>query len=298
MTDSTTSGQKPFVKEFLAGILPQEFVRTLFLFLFRPRPFANQVKANDWDGKSHPLAFLVASLYIVALLNPFIGRYSTDPDWYGSATKMDDERFLEFKEAFQFTDQELQTIDDEILFLKGRTAASRRIEKTVGSLKVSEIVRHLEKANPKLARALEQEADGIKKYNKYYGYLIAPVFYLACAIGLLILHPILRQASQPYRLAFYLLIYFEGFWLMFSNLIISFGQFAIPDERSWLSSLFVFFEGLAAVAFNIHGCWVCGLVYNRGILRRLLAFVLAHVAVLVMLFVFSIVLGLVVDYLP
>ena len=297
MTDNTKSDQKPFIKELVVGMLPHEFVRTSFLFLFRPRPFVNEVKANNWDEKSHPAAFLLASLAILALLNPFIGPYSTDPKWHESATEMDDERFLEFLEAFPFTHQELQTVYYEV-FYPGLTPASRRIEKTVGSLKVSDIAFHLAKTNPEVGWALMQGADEIKKYDRYFGYLIAPVLGLAWAIGALIIHLILRQASEPYRLALYLLIYVVGFWIAFSSLVVAFGQFAIPYEFSWLSLLFVLFSGFAAVASFIHGSWVCGFVYNRGIGRRLLAYVLAYAAVLVMLFVFAVVLDPVVDYLP
>ena len=298
MTDNTKSDQKPFIKEFAVYLLPHKFVRTSFLFLFRPRPLVNEFKANNWSGKSRPVAFLVASLAIAALFNSFIGAYSTDPEWYESVGKMDDERGIEFRVAFPFTLHELQTMPLEVL-LPGQTAASRRIEETVGSLKVSDIADHLERANsPKVARALTQGADQIKKYARYVERLIAPVLLLAWAIGALIIHRILRQDSESYRIAFYLVTYVAGIWIMFSHLVIAFGSSAIPYEFSWLSLLFVSFEVFLAVASLIHGSWVCGFVYNRGIGRRLLAYVLANGAVVVVLVAFAAVLTLVVDYLP
>ena len=295
MTDNTKSDQKPFIKEFVLGMLPREFVRTSFLFLFRPHAFFNDVKANNWDGKLKPKVFLAASLSIVVLLHPFID--STDLRWYESAKKMDDELFLEFREAFPFTDQELQTMPSEVSF-PGLTPASRRIEKAVGSVKTSEIANHLVKANPKVALALTQGVDKIKKYNAYLWYLMAPVIFLSWAIGALIIHLILRRAFEPYRFAFYLLIYFQGFWMAFSNLTVAFGKFAIPSEFSLLSLLFVLFELSASVAGFIHGCWICGFVYKRSIGRRILAFVPANVVMLATVFVFGDVLDLVVDYLP
>lgn len=296
MTDNTKSDQKPFFKELVVGMLPRGFVRTSFLFLFRPRPFVNEVKANNWDGKSHPAAFWLASLAIVVVLNPLTGLHSIDSDWYGSAAKMDDERFCEFLEAFSFTHQELQTMHYED-FIPGQTAASRRIEKTVGSLKVSDIAFHLARANLRVAQALRQGADEIKKYDRYIGFLIAPVVSLAWAIGALILHLVLHQASEPRRLAFNLLIYVAGFWLVVSHLTVAFGRFAIPYESSW-SLLFSLFQMFCFVVSLIHGSWVCGFVYDRGIGRRLLAYFLAYAAVLPVVIVFVFVLDLVIDYLP
>ena len=297
MTDNTKSYQKPFIKELVLGMLPHEFVRTSFLFLFRPHPFSKEVKANNWDGKSHPAAFLLASLAIVALLNAFIGLHSTDPKWYESATEMDDERFLEFLEAFPFTLQEWETIPNEVFF-PSLTPASRRIENTVGSLKVSDIALHLARDNPELARALTRGADEIKKYNRYSRHIIGPALLVAWAIAALIINLILRQASEPYRPTFYLLLYLGGFWIVFAHLVGGFGKLAIPSEFSLLSLFFVLFEGFAFVASFIHGSLICGFVYNRGIGRRLFAFVLGYAAMLVTLAVFAVVLALVVDYLP
>ena len=304
MSDNTKSDPKPFLKELLLVKLPHKFVRTSFLFLFRPHSFFNEVKANNWDAKLHPAAFLLASLLIVAILNPFIGLHSTDPTWYESATEMDDERFLEFLEAFQFTSQELEKVHYEVFF-PDLTPASRRIEETVGSLKVSDIGLHLARENTELARAFAHGADKIKKYYGYFTWLLAPVLGLSWAIGALIIHPILRQALEPYRLAFYLLIYHQGFWLAFAHLVIAFGhlviafgQFAIPYEFSSFSLLFLLFEGFAYVACFVHGSWIVGFVYNRGIGRRLLAYFLACSAVLVTLFVYAGLLYAVVDHLP
>ena len=294
MTDNTKSDQKPFIKEFAVCLLPHKFVRTSFLFLFRPRPLVNEFKANNWSGKSRPVAFLVASLAIAALFNSFIGA----SEWYESLGEMDYERGIEFLEAFPFTLHELQTMPLEVL-LPGKTPASRRIEETVGSLKVSDIADHLERANsPKVARALAQGADQIKKYARYVERLIAPVLLLAWAIGALIIHRILRQDSESYRIAFYLVTYVAGIWIMFSPLVIAFGSSAIPYEILWLSLLFGIFEVFLLVASLIHGSWVCGFVYNRGIGRRLLAYFLANGAVVVVWVAFAAVLTLVVDYLP
>ena len=85
---------------------------------------------------------------------------------------------------------------------------------------------------------------------------------------------------------------------MFAYLVVAFGKLAIPLEFSLLSLLFVLFEVLAFVAAFIHGSLICGFVYNRGIGRRLFAFVLGYAAMLVTLAVFGVVFAQVVDYLP
>ena len=292
MADNTKSDQKPFIKELVVEMFRHELLRTSFLFLFRPHAFFNAVKANNWDGKLHPAAFLLASLAIVALLNPFIA-----PQWYESLGEMDDERGLEFLEAFPFTEQELETMWHEA-FVPGKTPASRRIEETVGSLKVIDIALHLAESNPRVTQALMRGANEIEKYDRYFGYITSLIIILSWAICALVIHLILRRNSEPYRLAFFLMIYFQGFWIMFSYLTVAFGRFVIPFEFSLLSLLFVLVEAFAVVASFIHGCWICGFVYKRGIGRRLLAFVPAYAAVLATFFVFSKVLTLVVDWLP
>ena len=297
MTNNTGTHHKPFIEELVLGLLPHEFIRTSFLFIFRARPFFDDVKANNWDGKLHPAAFLLASLMIAGLLDPFVGPYGRDPKWYESHSEMEVEYRLELREAFPFTPQEKNTFRFESI-APNLTAASQRIKTVAGSLDVDKIALHLAEKNPELAKALARGADEINKFNKYVTLLKVPSLFLSLAIGALVIHLILRQASGPYRLAYYVLSYFQGFWLAFSYLMVAVGQFAIPYEFSLLSLLYVIFSTIAFIASLVHGCWICGFVYSRGIGRRLLAFVLGYTAMLAALVTVGMGLVLIVDHLP
>ena len=288
---------RQFIKELVLGLLPHKFLRTSFLFIFRARPFFDDVKANNWEGKLHPAAFLLASLLIVGLLDPFVGPYGTDPKWYESALEMEVEQCLELQEEFQLTRQEECLFYSELI-APNLTAASQRIKTVAGSLDVDEIALHLAERNPELAKALKRGGDEIEKYNKYATLLRVPSLGLSWAIAALVIHLILRQASEPYRLALYVLIYFQGFWLAFSYLTVALGQFAIPYEFSLLSASYVLFLTIAIVASFVHGCSICGFVYRRGVGRRLLAFVLGYTAMFAALITVMVALDLVVDHLP
>ena len=297
MTNSTRSQHKPFIKELVLGLLQHEFIRTSFLFIFRARPFFDDVKAKNWDGKLHPAPYLLVSFVIVGLLDAFVGPYGGDPKWYESVLEMEVEHKREFLEAFPFTSQEWETTWNEPI-TPNQTAASQRIKTEVGSLNVDDIALHLGGDNQELAQALRRGADEIEKHNKYVRLSRLPSLLLSLAIAALVIHLILRQASEPYRLAYYVLSYLQGFWLAFSYLIVALGQFAIPYELSLLSALYVLFVTISFVAGFFHGCWICGFVYSRGIGRRLLAFVLGYAAMLAALVTVAMALGLVVDRLP
>lgn len=275
-----TDKSHSFLRDLALGFLPHELVRTCLFLIVRPTEFVSDVQRCNWKNKSHPAAFLLAALAIYAFVDPWVDTYSFEPQWYESYLELNSEDQARFQETLDLTDEQVESANSEF-FLANATAASNAIKETAGSLDVQDIAIYLAGKDPEIAKSFSTGVARVKRFKKVTSYALAPLLALAWAIGALIVHGLLSSTGQPFRVAFHILIYWQGFWLVITQGVVIVGKFTIPAGPSLIGIGFAFFEFAFFAASFLHGCWLFGLVYHRSVLLRILAIVLAFLAALV-----------------
>lgn len=291
------ASNESFWKHLIQGLLPHELLWSCFLFAFRPHRFIAELRNDQWRGKSHPAAFLLASLALVTFIDPWLSNHFASPQWYSSYQQLDETSQRRFLELFGLDWRVHQDLVSEIVFVNS-TPASEAIRDQVGSLVIDDITIFIASRDAELAKSFSAGVGQVDKFQRYSVFLMAPILAAAWSCGGLICYGLFKQESIRFRHPFYLIIYWQGIWLILGHVVVGAGILFIPDLSSRLSAWFGLFE-LSLFGFMfVHGCWLLGLLVHRSIWLRLVAMIASYgFALLIAGFLIAI-LAIASDWLP
>ncbi len=262
-----------FLRELGLGFLPHELVKTSITFVHSPKKFIEGVKAGDWESNSHPAAFLLATVALVAVVSPWLGPYSSEILWLDVFLELQAEDQELFQEVMDFGILEIASIEREVWF-PGDSLASRSVRKLAGSLELDEIAIYLARENANLARHFVQKVDRLGAFRRYDGYLFAPLLAVAWSLGSLVLHTSLRQPGLSLRTTYYVTVYWQCLWLLATPAVVALRVFLLPAprDRPVLGIIFVaVYVVLLVLALTQLGKLVGILYKRRSTLRRSVA---------------------------